>query len=203
MTGGRLFFATAYPVSTPLVYGTYPGSSVIALDVAEHLGRKLRAAAWDISADPIASLMNALGAEKHSVRTRPAMPGEEDVTRANFLFIDPPKMELWSTVKAFLDLDVPNVLVWLPLHPSGTPAGNGPPPLSRAAEDARKDASAFGYSATLARWDHKKGAAQALVGCQLIYRFELSDATMALREAVEEVATRPRWTPRWTVKHFD
>ena len=183
-------------------FGTYPGSSVIALDVAESLGKDLRVAAWETSASCVASLMKALGIRKHMVRTRPAKPAEEDVQRACFLFIDPPNQtEHWKRgtriVQTFLPLAVPNVLVWLPLHCRGV-SGN-PPPLSKGGINAQGDAPA-GYGATQVRWDHQRVAAQPIVGCQLIHRFQLPAAGRSLREAVDEVSGLT-WTPAWTVTH--
>lgn len=180
-----------------LQYGTYPGSSVVALDVAQSLERTLRVAAWDTAPSAVADLMNTLGQGQHSVRTRPADPGDYDVQDANFLFIDPPRQNDWSKVKRFLRKNSRNVLVWLPLHVKDKTATIGAP-----ADKARDWALQRGYSVTRVRWDHHSTHTQVLVGCQLIYSFNGNqDAVNALQAAVSEVGNPSLWAPSWTIEH--
>jgi 23S rRNA A2030 N6-methylase RlmJ len=104
---------------------SYPGSTVIALDLAEHIGRKLRVAAWDTFGPAFVSLKAMLGGRDgdHSVFQHEARVDDPDITAAGFLFIDPPRQKDWTTVRRFLVLPCPNVLVWLPLSPGGGPSG--------------------------------------------------------------------------------
>lgn len=62
-------------------YGVYPGSTVIALDVAAEMNRhdEIQVAAWDLSPGAVASLMTTLGTKRHTVHTREATHYDADV----------------------------------------------------------------------------------------------------------------------------
>lgn len=187
-------------VATPrpsLCYGTYPGSSVMALDLAENLGIDLRVRAWDLADGPIASLKNTLGA-KHAVHQASAEPS--GVSDAHFLFIDPPSLEEWlRRGRSALASTVPNVLAWLPLTTNGKGFNGGA--ISARSDDARKDAVARGFGVSRVQWGSRSDASQSPIGCQLVYRFVGAMTAEALRAAVDEVCAL--WKPRWRARHWD
>lgn len=178
-----------------LAYGTYPGSSVIALDVANSEGASVRVAAWDKSSLAIANLDEALG-HHHTTYARSAKPTDVDVQRADFLFIDPPSPEHWFRIKKLLAVCA-NTLIWFPLH---SKAGS----LAPSADGAWSDAQSLsvGYRLARVQWDPPKRYSQPLIGCQLIYRFANRKAESRLQRVIDDVSRLTAWPSSWTVTHL-
>lgn len=170
-----------------LVYGTYPGSTSIALDVAASEGASIHVAAWDTSPDAKRSLERTLGAG-HVICGRAAQPTDRAVLGANFLFIDPPNRSEWKNIAQFLDLGPFHVLIWLPLHTDGKGG------LAKNSAVAMGQAAPLGYSNRRLIWGPLTSANRRPVGCELIYRFRgLNRAEGELRAAVDAVATALGW----------
>jgi 23S rRNA A2030 N6-methylase RlmJ len=181
-----------YIASRPgLSYGTYPGSTVIALDVGAYLQKRVHVAAWDTAADAVGSLMSSLG-QGHCIRARAADPSEKAVTNADFLFIDPPSQsDHWPTIIRFLPLQLDNVLVFLPISRDrhGT---------LRSADSSMAHARSLGYQGVRVIWH--PSVRRRTTRCQLLFRFRHhSEAAAALCYAVSEMALLPVWSPSWQV----
>jgi len=102
-------------LARPVTRGSaYPGSSLIAADVARDRQVAIRLSLWDVSEAAVASLRATWG-DRAFVFSRPADPEEAAVTEADFLFVDPPDLEAWSAIRPML---VPprrgGTLLWLP-----------------------------------------------------------------------------------------
>lgn len=155
---------------------TYPGSSAIAVDVVP----TLHVTAWDNYPPAVRSLKASLG-RRHRAILGEAAPTDRAVTRADFVFIDPPSPTSWKRIKKHL---LPalrhdaNVLIWLPLSSKGS---------------AREFLLPEGYSGRQVRW--MTGGGQQTVGCRLVYRFAEPAAKAAVEKTVEDVANL--WQPSW------
>ena len=103
-----------YLTRPQLLGGMYPGSSLIAADMAAWKKKKIKLSLWDISPSVIADLMKIFSGGGHNIFHRPAKPSEKDVRSADFLLIDPPdgKKQTWDLICEYLGNNNAAVLIW-------------------------------------------------------------------------------------------
>lgn len=167
-------------LARPVTRGSaYPGSSLIAADVARDREVPIRISLWDISDEAIASL-RATWADRAFVFPRPADPRESDVAEADFLFVDPPDIETWPAIRPTLEPSRRGgTLVWLPI------SATGDEPIRAAVDDAR----ALGYAMDEVRW---ASGGSRTIGCRLLHRVP-PPARRNLEAAVRHVASVAGW----------
>lgn len=168
----------------PRLRGTaYPGSSLIAADVARHHEVPLHLALWDIS-DAVVENLHATWGEGAEIFHRPATPDEPDVAAADFLFVDPPTLETWTAIlPALVPRRRGGTLVWLPILREESP-GDG-----AAYAGALAEAQGAGCALERVTWD----AVGKTIGCDLLHRLPEA-AAQELRDAVRHVAHVAGWT---------
>ena len=182
-------------LSAPELAGTlYPGSSRIAHDACTARQLPIRLAMWDVNERPLQTLRAAFGGGDHRIHARPATPDEEDVERADFVFIDPPGVgedkgyPRWETFAGFLDAAVrrdQHLLMWLPVNADTTTT---PPSDDQGTARWRAAAVKRGLGVTKVRY--LRGG--HTVGCQLVYRLP-REAVDALRATVRRAAGAAGW----------
>ena len=167
----------------PVVRGTaYPGSSLVAADVARDREVPIHLSLWDVSETAVRSLRATWG-DRAFVLARPADPAEAAIVEADFLFIDPPDLAPWPAIHPMLERERPGgTLLWLPV------LSVGDEPIREAIEAARS----LGYAVEDVRWTPR---GRTTVGCRLVYRLSES-AGAALAEAVAHVARIAGWVVR-------
>ncbi|MBL7220471.1 MAG: hypothetical protein ISS69_10185 [Phycisphaerae bacterium] len=185
-----------------LLYGMYPGSSVIAWDVCRYRNIPVRLSLWDISPDVIRDLMVVFGDGKHSIHGRPAVADEQDLSEADFILIDPPGLQsrnqpaypAWDDLVRLADSvsDQAGFLIWLPVN-ANTSGGKGNVRECQHASDCRENSVGRNWHVTKVRWS----IGGRTIGCQLVYRLP-ADAVSALRIAVDHVTH----CVGWCVSHF-
>lgn len=168
-------------LARPVVRGSaYPGSSLVAADVARDREVPIHLALWDVSGEAVESLRATWG-DRAFVFHRPAEPREPAVVEADFLFVDPPDLDAWSSIRPTLEPSREGgTLLWLPVL-----KGDGDAPHARAVEDVR----ALGYGVEDVRWTPRGGRT---VGCRLVHRLP-HGAGRALEAAVRHVARVAGW----------
>jgi 23S rRNA A2030 N6-methylase RlmJ len=167
----------------PRLRGTaYPGSSLIAADVARRHGVTLDLALWDIS-DAVVRNLRATWGDQARIHHRPAAPDEPDVRDADFLFVDPPTLETWTEIlPALSPARRGGTLVWLPVLRARDPYEGA------AYVDALAQAREIGCAVDRVTWD----APGRTVGCDLLHRLPEA-AARELGEAVRHVARVGDW----------
>jgi 23S rRNA A2030 N6-methylase RlmJ len=169
-----------------LEMGVYPGSSVIAYDIATSIDTAARLSLWDTSQRCVESLSSVFGAP-HQVHDRKAEVDEDDVRTADFLLIDPPDRTHWPMIRSVLRAGraaSQSALVWLPLT-----AGDGEEPEEEASIQCCKDAQAEGCGILRVYWD---ASGSNTIGCLLAYRLSPAGRN-AVRSAVREVVSLGGW----------
>ena len=170
-------------LARPVTRGSaYPGSSLIAADVARDREVPIRISLWDTSVEAVASL-RATWADRAFVFPRAADPGESDVVEADFLFVDPPDVAAWSAIRPTLEpARRGGSLLWLPTLSAGDE------PVVEAVEDARS----LGYGVDEVRWAPGGGRT---IGCRLVHRLPPA-SQRNLEAAVRHVARIAGWVLR-------
>ncbi len=182
-----------YLTRPQLLGGMYPGSSLIAADMAAWKKKKIDVCLWDTSGFVIADLNKVFFGQGQSIFDKPASPNQKEVRSADFLLTDPPdgEKQTWDLICQFLANDNPAVLIWLPVNAN---AAKKPPIEDKQSELSRTAALRLGCDVTKVRW-YRGGR---MIGCQLIYRLP-AEARTALRRAVEHVAS----ILDWEYRHYD
>ena len=181
-----------------LVGGTYPGSSLVAVDVMAYLGKRIDLTLFDISEKPIRNLRRVYGSDNHTIHHRAARLDDPEIARADFLFVDPPGIQssrkpsypTLNELKEFAELpENCQTLFWLPLTNSATEN-----------DAARHSLLSCGYELTQAVWANQGN----MVGCVLGYRLA-SKGSEALRASVAEVFDKARLgtNQSFKVEHTD
>lgn len=160
-------------LARPGLEGTaYPGSSLIAADVARRRGVSLAPVLWDIAPGALADL-RAIWGRGAEIHDRPARAEDPALQAADFVFVDPPVAILGAEVRSYL---APprraGSLVWLPLL-----------------RDERTDAALPDHAGIDVRW----GGPARTIGCRLFHRLP-PPAAGALEQAVRHVAAVAGWT---------
>ena len=169
-------------LARPVTRGSaYPGSSLVAADVARDREVPIRISLWDVSEAAVASLRATWG-DRAFVFPRPARPLESDVVEADFLFVDPPDLEAWGAIRPMLEpARRGGTLLWLPVLADAADV-----PCAQAADDA----CALGYARDEVRWTP---GVRRTVGCRLLHRLPHA-ARQDLTAAVRHVARVAGWT---------
>jgi 23S rRNA A2030 N6-methylase RlmJ len=187
-----------------LLCGVYPGSSLIACDVCRLHDKRPSMSLWDLSPEVIANLMQTYSGVDKRIHCRSAVASSACVTKADFIFIDPPGLKStknkdypsWQTLLRFLEewRDGQQVLVWLPVKAvtarkiDGRTVKLSPPEEDEASAIARKDADALGCRSLRVRW----ASGGHTVGCLLISRGSERTWT-AIEAAVKHVVGVAGW----------
>lgn len=156
--------------------GAYPGSSLVAADVARHHETPIHLALWDVSVAVVENLRATWG-DRALVFDRAAAAEHREVEQAHFLFIDPPDLDAWADIETMLEQRREGgTLLWLP--------------ALRGVEDEALliRMRALGYRRTTIRWP----GTSTTVGCHLVYRVP-ETASAALEAAVRHVADVAGW----------
>ena len=162
-----------------LIGGTYPGSSLIAVDVMAYLSKRIELTLFDISEKSIRNLKRVYGSDSHFIHHRAARFEDPEIALADFLFIDPPGIHSSSkpsypTLKELLEFaKLPangQTLFWLPLTDSVTEN-----------DAARHSLLNSGFDITQAVWANQG----SMIGCMLAYRLA-EEGIDALRTSVAE-----------------
>lgn len=164
----------------PVLRGSaYPGSSLIAADVARDREVPIRLSLWDVSETAVLSLRATWG-DRAFVLQRPAEATEAAVVEADFLFVDPPDLTSWPAIRPMLERERPGgTLLWLPVLSAGDE------PIRAAVEASRS----LGYAVEEVRWTSR---GRNSVGCRLVHRLSESGGG-ALASAVAHVARLAGW----------
>ncbi len=166
----------------------YPGSSLLASDVAAARNCRIDMTLWDTSPAVCKNLTSFYSGSQHRILCREATISDTEIRSADFLFIDPPGLctplkpqyPTWEWILQLSRINHErNILIWLPLE-GDTDSDD---PCNYAALAATQ-----GLSSTTVRW----AEIGPLIGCRLLY--SLPDAaTNTLRFTIEEVAEIAGW----------
>lgn len=170
-------------LSRPSLRGSmYPGSSLIAHDVLDHLGREVKLTLYDISDKSVENLRLVYDIQKHNVHHRAATINDSEIFDADFLFIDPPGLfseqntsypKLEELIQFTALPKQGQVLFWLPLTRS-----------IQADKASVQLLVEHGFDITRAVW----ASDVTTPGCILAYKLS-DDAIKKLRLAVKEIYT--------------
>lgn len=178
----------------PQVVGSrYPGSALIAADIARDLEKRLTMTLFDISCDAVCDLRSVL--PKAQVVHDSVSQENVAVGSADLLFIDPPRLgDLWPLVLALIGCGR-NMLAWLPINAAVV---KGRASISHKAEEQLQTVCGMpGTYATRTLW--ARGG--RTMGCDLVYRGS-PEFHRAIRVAVSEVVELSDWKFK-RVEHFD
>jgi len=178
----------------PALLGTrYPGSALIASDLAADAGKELLLRLWDTSGSVVSELRAFFG--KSAVTEGAVCPSARSVVHADFLFVDPPSAaSRWNVLLKLLQQGR-HLLAWLPVNVAVV---DGSTRVSKLAEKQLRAAMDLeGVRATKVLW----AQGGRTIGCHLLYRIS-PRATAAVRQAVAEVVRLSCWS-RQEVEHFD
>lgn len=170
-------------LSRPSLQGSmYPGSSLIAHDVLDHLGGEVELTLYDISDKSVENLRLVYDKQRHNIHHRAAKVTDPEIFDADFLFIDPPglfseKYPSYPKLKKLIQFtELPNkskVLFWLPLTRS-----------IQADKASVQLLLKHGFDITRVVWSSD----MSTPGCILAYRLS-GAAIKRLRRSVEEIYT--------------
>lgn len=188
-------------LARPTVIGSrYPGSSLIAADVATHAGKAVNMTLWDTSPQVIADLRNVFG--NQAVVHAGVDANSRSIREADFLFVDPPGIA--SPAKPFfpewplllrLLAQGRHMLAWLPVNV--TVVRRVAKVSSRSEDQLQEVRDLKGTAVTRVLWAH----GGRTIGCYLVYR-TTPKAVDAIQQGVMEVVSLCKW-PRKEVCHFN
>ncbi len=191
-----MLYFKRYVASLTLPGGTYPGSSIIALDTILHNQLEAEMTLCDISPKVISNLKLAHKKNNCVIIGKPAVPIGDEIINSDLLFIDPPGLfseskKDYPYLQDLIDFKNTknNILIWLPVI---TTEDN---PTRSCTDLLRKN----GYEVSKVTWAKEK----KVIGCYLSYKLPKT-ASKALKSAIADMSSLADWgkTIDIPVKHL-